>query len=274
MYFRHNLDYKYPEKSDEHMIVVNRKRKIVLDENYPYYQKSAWFKFKRGIYWLLVNLIVFPLMHVTHGLKVYGRKNIKMHKKELKNGAITIANHVFMWDYLCVLKAIRPRLAFFPAWKDNLEGPFGGMIRLSGGIPIPTENFRSMVKFKKAMDEVFLTKKWVHFYPEGSMWFFYPDVRPFKKAIFSYAVKYDRPIIPIAMTFRPRKGLLKLFGKTPMIDMHIGEPLFADKNLNDCEKAVELHKRAYHVMQVMCGVNPEDPTYNPDPFVTDYKKTM
>ncbi|MBE5757234.1 MAG: 1-acyl-sn-glycerol-3-phosphate acyltransferase [Clostridiales bacterium] len=276
MYYRHDLDIKYPEKSDEHMICVKRKRTVVLDENYPYVPKSAWFKFKRVIYWLLLNLIVFPLMLVTHGLKIYGKENLKKHKKELKNGAITISNHVFMWDYLCVLKAIRPRLAFFPAWKDNLEGGFGGAIRLSGGVPIPTESHRAMIEFKKAMDGLFKQKKWVHFFPEGSLWFFYPDIRPFKKAVFKYAVKYDKPIIPISMSFRKRKGLLKLFGKTPMIDMHIGEPIFANKELSIKEKEEDLHKRAYHLMQVQNGINKGDKTYNDNPFISqdEYKKTM
>ena len=40
-----------------------------------------------------------------------------------KNGAITVSNHVFMWDYLCVLKAIRPHLQYHPGWKTNFEGP-------------------------------------------------------------------------------------------------------------------------------------------------------
>ena len=106
------------------------------------------------------------------------------------------------------------------------------------------------------------------------MWFFYPDVRPFKKSVFQYAVKYDRPIIPIAMSFRPRKGLLKYFVKTPLVDLHIGEPLFADKTLDAQEAAKELGREAYHVMQGLCGVHPGDPTYNVDQSVENYKKTM
>ena len=40
MYYRHNLDFKYPERSDEHMITVKNLRDVVLDENYPYLQKA------------------------------------------------------------------------------------------------------------------------------------------------------------------------------------------------------------------------------------------
>ena len=274
MYYRHNLNLKYPEKPDEHMLAVKSMRKVVLDEKYPYLQKGWWWKVKRAVFWVLVTFIVFPLMRLTHGLKIYGKENYKKHKKAFKNGAITISNHVFMWDYLCVLKAVRPNLSYFPAWRGNLEGPNGGLIRLAGGIPIPTESKRAMVKFKQAMEEVFESGKWMHFFPEGSLWFFYPDIRPLKKAVFKYAVRYDRPIIPIAMSFRPRRGLLKLFGKKPVVDLHIGEPLFPDKTLPRGEAEEKLRADAYHIMQVMNGIHPGDPTYNVDQNPENYQKTM
>lgn len=274
MYYRHNLDYKYPERSDEHMIEVKHLRDTNFDVNYPYLDKSFIYKIKRAIYWTLVTLIVFPLMRLTHGLRIYGKENLKKHKAELKDGAITISNHVFFWDYLAVLKAIRPHLAYFPAWKTNFEGPNGPLIRWSGGIPIPTDDLRAMVKFNRAIEEVITSGKWLHFFPEGSMWLFYPDIRPLKKAVFSYAVKFNKPILPITMSFRPRKGIMKLFSKKPRVDLHIGEPLFPNKDLPKREAEEELRARAYHIMQVMNGINPGDPTYNVDQDISNYKKTM
>ena len=106
------------------------------------------------------------------------------------------------------------------------------------------------------------------------MWFYYPDIRPLKKSIFKYSVRYDKPIIPITMSFRPRKGIQKWFGKTPLVDLHIGEPLFPDKDLPAAEAIDKLHKEAYHVMQVMNGIHPGDPTYNTDQNIETYKKTM
>ena len=261
MYYKADLDYKYPERTDEHMITVKKRREVVLDENYPYLQKGFWFGCLRGIYWLGVNAIIFPLLRITHGLKIYGKENLKKHKAELKGGAITVSNHVFMWDYLCVLKAIHPHLPFFPAWKTNLEGPNAALIRMSGGMPIPTDSMKAMVKFSRAMDEVLESGKWLHVYPEGSLWFYYPDIRPLKKAVFGYAVKYQKPLIPITMSFRPRRGIMKLLGRKPLVDLHIGEPLYADTTLSKREAERKLHAETYHIMQVMNGINPEDPTY-------------
>ena len=261
MYYKADLGYKYPERTDEHMITVKKRREVVLDENYPYLQKGFWFGCLRGIYWLGVNTIIFPLLRITHGLRIDGRENIKKHKAELKGGAITVSNHVFMWDYLCVLKAIRPHLSYFPAWKTNLEGSNAALIRMSGGIPIPTDSMKAMVKFSRAMDEVLESGKWLHVYPEGSLWFYYPEIRPLKKAVFQYAVKHQKPLIPITMSFRPRRGIMKLLGRKPLVDLHIGEPLYADTTLSKREAERKLHAETYHIMQVMNGITPGAPTY-------------
>ena len=82
MYYRHSLNYIYPEKSDEHMITVKHLRDTHFDENFTYLEKGFWHKFKRGVLWVLLNLVVFHVCTIRHGLRIYGRKNLKKHKKE------------------------------------------------------------------------------------------------------------------------------------------------------------------------------------------------
>ena len=130
-----------------------------------------------------------------------------------------------MWDYLCVLKAIRPHLQYHPGWKTNFEGPNAFFIKWVGGIPVPTGNLRAMGKFQSAIGDVLKDGKWLHFFPEGSMWFFYPDIRPFKQTVFKLAVKHNKPIIPMGFSFRPRKGIFKLYKRRPCVTLNIGEPI-------------------------------------------------
>ena len=274
MYYRHNLNYIYPERSDAHMLVLKRTKEIYLDDKYDYMPRGTWFKIKRALVAALLHTVVFPLTHLTHGLRIYGRKNLKKHRKEFKNGAITISNHVFMWDYLCVLKAIRPHISYFPAWKANFESGFQPFMRILGGMPIPEGDIHAMMAFKRGMDEVVESGKWLHVFPEGSLWRFYPDIRPLKPAVFTYAVKYNKPLIPISMSFRPRKGFRKLFGKGPFVDLHIAEPIYADVSLPARVAADELRARAYKIMQEMNGIHPGDPTYNEDQTIEHYRKTM
>lgn len=274
MYYKHNLSYEYPSRSDEHMIKVKHKRDTHFDENFDYIDKTTSRKIKTFFFGASMHLIVFPLLRLTHGLKIYGKENLKKSKEALKNGAITISNHVFMWDFLCVLKAVRPHLMRFPAWQTNFEGPNGKLIRWAGGMPIPTHSIKAMQRFKVEMDEVLSTKKWVHFFPEGSMWFFYPDIRPLKKMVFKYAVKYNRPIIPISMSFRPRKGITKLFTKKPCVDLHIGEVMIPDASKPAYEEIDRLHKEAYDIMQKMAGITPDMENYRVDQTIENYQKTM
>ena len=274
MYFRHDLDIKYPERSDEHMISVKHLRDTHFDENYKFLPSGFWHKISRALLFLVLNLLAFPVCAIRYGLRVKGREVLKKYKKEFKNGAITICNHVLMWDYLCVLIGIRPHLQYHPGWKTNFEGPNGPLIRWVGGIPVPTGDIRAMAKFQTAIGEVLKQGKWLHFFPEGSMWFYYPDIRPLKPAIFKYAVRFNKPIIPMAISFRPPKGLRKLFNKKPCADLNIGEPIFPDKTLSPNEAIEKMHAQAYHEMQVLAGINPGDATYNTNQNIDEYVKTM
>lgn len=179
-----------------------------------------------------------------------------------------------MWDYIGVMKAIRPRLPYFPAWKTNFEGPSGPLIRFVGGMPVPTDNIKAMVKFNKELKETAEAGKWIHFFPEGSMWFFYPDIRPFKNTVFKLSARYNKPIIPLAYSFKPRNRFQRLFGKAPLARLTIGEPLFPDNTLTTAEAASKLHREAYHVVQGLAGITPDMPNYNTDQNIDNYQKTM
>ena len=267
-----NYGYVYPERSDEHMIKVKHLRDCNFDENYNYYNTSLKVKFKRSLLWLLLNTVVFLVVRIRHGVRLHGKKNIRKNKKLLKDGAITICNHVFMWDYLCVLMTIKPRLQRHIAWKINFEGPNGPLIDWVGGVPVPTDNVRAMVKFKRAKNQILQDKVWLHVFPEGSMWFYYPGIRPLKPAVFKFAVTNNKPVIPYAFTFRERKGIFRIFSKNPFVDLHVGEPILPDTTLPQNEAVEKMHKEAYRIMQELAGILPGNPLYNENQNIDEYKK--
>ena len=55
MYYKKDLGYVYPDRSDEHMIEVKHLRDIHLDEHYPYYDKSKKGKFKKFLIGILTT---------------------------------------------------------------------------------------------------------------------------------------------------------------------------------------------------------------------------
>ena len=78
----------------------------------------------------------------------------------------------------------------------------------------------------------------------------------------------------MSISFRPRKGFWRLFSKRPFADLHIGEPILPDTSLPMEEAIDKMQKEAYHIMQVMNGINPGDPTYNTNQDIDTYQKTM
>ncbi|MDR2629720.1 MAG: 1-acyl-sn-glycerol-3-phosphate acyltransferase [Spirochaetaceae bacterium] len=238
----------YPSQPDAHMNLKPKEIDLVIDENYPFLDKSFWFRFRSAMIYLGIFVLVFILSPIRFGLKIEGREKLKKHRALLRNGALTVANHVLRWDFLCILQAIRFRRLYFPAWKENLSGSDRHLIRLVGGIPVPTD-IHVIKYFNQAFDELHKKKKWFHVFPESSSWPYYQPIRPFKKGMFTIAYKYQLPIIPMAFSYRPAKGLYRLFKKNyPLITLRMGEPILPDLTLprkdavnllrNQCHKAI------------------------------------
>ena len=87
-------------------------------------------------------------------------------------------------------------------------------------------------------------------------------------------MEFDRPIMPITFSFRPRTGIWKLLGKDPLVDLNIGDPIFHDRALPKLDAIKQLHHDTYITMQPMNGIHPGDPTYNEDQNILTYRKTM
>jgi 1-acyl-sn-glycerol-3-phosphate acyltransferase len=101
----------------------------VVDENYPFLDKSLGFRFWSALLYLGIFVLVFTLPPIRFGLRIEGRKILKKHRKLLRNGAMTVSNHTLRWDLLMVLQAVRFRRLYFPAWKENLADPDRDLIR-------------------------------------------------------------------------------------------------------------------------------------------------
>ena len=92
--------------------------------------------------------------------------------------------------------------------------------------------------------------------------------------IYKFAIKHNKPVIPLAISFRPRKGIFKIFSKNPFADVHIGEPMLPDTSLIKKEATDKLHKEAYHIIQTMAGIKETDPNYNTNQNIDEYVKTL
>lgn len=262
--YKPQLDFVYPDKPDEHMVDVKFTHETILNDKYPFLDKSFKFRFMRGLIHLGIFTIVFPLLiPLRFGLKIEGRKILFKYRKLLKNGAMTISNHVHRWDFLFMLKAVRYRSMYFPAFRDNLNSSDENFVRWAGGIPIPDEI--NLIKyFYQAFDEIHAKKKWIHSYPESAMFPYFLPVRPFKKGVFTMAHRYDLPVVPAAFSYRKPHfpftlvNLLRsLTGrqKLPMITLRFGEPVVFDKNLSRKEAILKMRRECHEEIVRLAGIH-------------------
>jgi len=260
--YKPELNIVYPDNPNDHMVDINITHETVVDENYPFLDKSFGYRFMRRLMHLGIYVLVFTLSPLRYGIKFEGRKILREHKKLFRNGAMTVSNHIHRWDFLFILQAVRYRMMFFPALKDNLNGSDEDFVRLAGGIPIPTE-ISTMKLFYQAFDEINAKKTWIHAYPESAMYPFYHHIRPFKKGVFTLAHRYGLPVIPIGFLYRKPhfphtlENILRKFGKKPLfplITLRIGEPLFFDKNLTRKEAVQKMRKECHEAIVRLAGI--------------------
>ena len=246
--------YQYPSVQNQHMMKLVEKFHPVLDENYVYRDKSFSWKWKH--FWLdaFLNTIVLPVVKIRFAVKVEGKENLRQNRKILKNGFVSVCNHVFEWDFLALLWALYPKKAYFPIWSRNMESPMAPIYRTIGGIPVST-TLHGGQKFTQACDSVLEEHKWLHVFAEGSMWYFYPALREFQKGAAIFAIKHDVPILPLAISYRKPRGIYKLFKKYPNFTVHIGQPLFVDKSLSKKDAERDLTLRAHDSVMQMMGIH-------------------
>lgn len=257
--------FPYPKLTDKHYLIVKKDNGLVFDENYPYIDKSFGFRFKRFWVRFLIVTIIYPfLLKIRMGLRIRGRKNLRRYKYALKGGAVTIANHVHMWDYLCVMKALRYRWPKLLAWDKNITGEMSGLIRAVGGIPIPLNNFKATLAFNKAIEDHLNSGGLLHVYPEGSMWEYYAPIRPFKSGAFHFAVNVNKPVIPLGFSYR-KPGFIRrvIFHQIALFNLTIGEPIIPDTSLSKAQQINDLTLKAHEAICHLAGWSSEENYYKP-----------
>ncbi|NLB48319.1 MAG: hypothetical protein GX813_00490, partial [Erysipelotrichia bacterium] len=193
MKYRHQLHYDYPSDPQGHMIAPKQVRKDNLDKNYPYYRNDFWYNVGCFIMGYLLIIIGFPYFFFRYGLRINGKHNRKLLKKQIKNGVITISNHIFDEDYPAIRRAMAPCRGYISMWKNNHLRPLGHLIRFAGAIPIPTGDASATISMMRGIDKCLQDGNWLHIYPEASMFYFYQEIRPFVDGAFLFAARNNKP---------------------------------------------------------------------------------
>ena len=246
-----------------HLLPIKKIYDVNVDANYPYVDHSFRFKLLNWFYYTQARYLVDILNRFRYGFKLKGMENVTKNMDKLQGGALTVCNHVFRWDMCGILKVCGWRQLRFPIFRGQMAGKDRDRMVGTGGIPIP-EKLSDLRHFYKAFDYYHEKGYWMHFFPEESRWQFYTPIRPFKKGAFIFAERYNLPIIPMAYSYRERKGFLKLFGKEACVTLNVGEPIFPDPALKGQRSASidDLRRRTHEACVKLAGVENNPWTYN------------
>lgn len=254
--------FPYPKKTDLHYLTLKRNRGIVFDGDYPYLDNRPSFRLGSFFLRILLITVVFPVVRIRMGLRVEGKENLKKHKDIINKGVISCCNHVHMWDYLGIMSAIKPIKPYVLIWAPNINGEWGTMMRHVGGIPIPESGTKATIKYMKSVKKLLNEGNWLHIYAEGSMWEYYKPIRPFKKGVSFLACECDKPVLPLAFTYREPNFIRKhIFKQIACFILHIGEPVFKNDSLSTKEQRTDLTKRSHEAVCRLAGINPKENLY-------------
>lgn len=236
-----------------------------IDANYSYVDDSFKNRLRVWFGYNVVLRILGVILRIKYGLrwKMEGDKRWsrcswtlrhRLRQYDLSNGAITIANHCYRHDCASVLTSIhgshRMRI---PMFAPNFRTKDQFYLCIIGGIPIPAAEagMSAMKAFNSAFDEFHRRGYWFHIFPEAKRWDWYKPLRPFQKGAFTMAYKYNKPIIPFAVSYRERTGIWRWLGAKdePCTQVIMGAPIFPDTTK---PRAVETERLLNETHQTIC----------------------
>ncbi len=185
---------------------------------------------------MVASCVIPVILMVSNCVKIVGRRNIKGIKK-----AVSVSNHCLTLDSLVISRCFYPRQVNFPTIDNNIATPILGNVLKRLGAYSTGKTLSGRKRFIKQTNKLLEDENIVHFMPEGSMWPYYSKIRPFKDGAFSFAVKNDAPIIPICVSFRKKREGSSFFRtRAKFVTVHIGKPIYPDKELSPKEAQEKL----------------------------------
>lgn len=243
---------------------------LPIDATYPYYDPSWRNKLRVAFGYTFVLRPLGWILRIRYGLRWRIEGETKWRRSscgvrrwlkqfDLSRGAITIANHCYRHDCASVLTTFhasaRTRI---PMFAPNFRTKDQFYLRIVGGIPIPAAEagLSAMKAFNAAFDAYDKEGFWFHIFPEAKRWDWYKPLRPFQKGAFTMAYKYNKPIIPFAVTYRERTGIWRLFGPKdePLTQVVIGAPIYPDTTKPRAVETERLLKETHATICRLAGI--------------------
>ena len=216
-----------------------------VDDKYKFVLKNVFFKTFSFIFYIFVWLVLGPILFFHYYPKIKGRKNLK----KVKN-AVFVSNHVFALDCAMLdIYAVPFKRPYILSDKNTMTMPIvKPIIRSLLAVPIP-DGIAPYKNFVKSLDDELSRGRSLLVYPEGSLWPYFPRIKPFKNGAFRFAVKNKLPVVPIVLSFRKPCGFYRMFGrKAPFLNINILEPIYINEENSQKEEEFRLNELVHQKM--------------------------
>lgn len=241
-----------------------------VDAEYPYFDES--FRNRWRMFWAYIFILrtLGFILRIRYGLRwrMEGDRHWsrcalltrwRLRRYDFSRGGITVANHCYRHDAASVLNAIHADYhTRIPMFAPNFRTKDQYFLMRVGGIPIPEADggLSAMKAFNSAFDAYNERGYWFHIFPEAKRWDWYKPLRPFQKGAFTMAYKYNKPILPCAVTYRPRTGIWRLLGPKdePLTQVVIGAPIYPDTTQPRAAETERLLKETHETICRLAGI--------------------
>lgn len=235
-------------EENEHIIKNWQPLEFDIDTEYEYVPSGKIFTiFSNILYYGIAFPVLKLVTKVIYDFKIEGKENIR----NIKDGAISISNHVLFLDCAMVGLACGKKRIYYSTLEDNFKIPFvRKLIKLLRAIPIPTK-VENKKYFIKEIERILEDNNVVHFYPEAALHPYCNRLRNFKNGAFEIAIKNKVPIVPMLFTFREPKGFRKIFKKKKDVTLTILNPVNLSEETGSIkEREIRLRNKVYEEMEI------------------------
>ncbi|MDX9826536.1 MAG: lysophospholipid acyltransferase family protein [Spirochaetia bacterium] len=199
-----------------------------------------------GITWF-VELIGWPAVRILYGYRSLGRKNLY---RAPKGPIIYVSNHAIPLDPLLHGLSLLPNLLYYTLLEETVLTPvLGTLVRLLGGIPIPSDHGRTL-DMERALAQALEARGKLHFYPEGECFLLNQEIRDFKAGAFFAAIRRGIPVQPLVtvIKLRPFLGRQRIRAEVHVLEAQ-QPPASAGGLIADLHEALRFAEKIQRLMQ-------------------------
>lgn len=206
-------------------------------------------KLKRAIlYRGIATPIAFIYSRLIKKEKIYGKEKLK----GIEGGYFLFGNHTnAAADALCPGTYTYPKYADTVVNPENYSVPvIGRFIHRLGAIPTP-EGLRDVKRYKEAITRSISLGRAVVIYPEGHLWQYARDLRPFGASPFLYAASLSVPSFAMTRVYKRKKSGF-------YTEVYIDGPFYPESGLPPSEAAAGLCEAVRGAMKERCRLSDID----------------